>query len=150
MRKTIIMTLLLVAVAAGSLYAQILTPVKWSYAAKRTGPKAATVFIKATIDEGWHIYSAYQKEGGPVKTSFTFEPSKDYSLVGGISEPQPVTKFEKTFAMNVSYFGREVVFSQKVRLKTAFPVIKGSLNFMVCNDQKCLPPEDVAFMVPVK
>ena len=55
-----------------ALKAQILTPVHWSYAAKRTGKNEAVVFIKATIDDGWHIYSQTVKDGGPIKTSFTF------------------------------------------------------------------------------
>ncbi|WP_254492104.1 hypothetical protein, partial [Salmonella enterica] len=51
---------------------QILKPVKWSYAAKKTSGAEVTVLLKAEIDEGWHIYSAYQKDGGPLKTSFKF------------------------------------------------------------------------------
>src|ERR1700760_3336421 len=85
-------------------FAQIETPVKWSYAAKRVSPTEAVVFIRATIDDGWHIYSSNQKEGGPIKTSFDFSPSKEYALVGKISEPKPVSKFEKTFSMDVMYF----------------------------------------------
>ncbi len=36
-------------------FAQIENPVKWAYAAKRTSPTEAIVFIKASIDNGWHI-----------------------------------------------------------------------------------------------
>ncbi len=51
--------------------AQIMDPVKWSYGAKKTGKNEAVIFLKATIDDGWHIYSTKQKDGGPVKTTFT-------------------------------------------------------------------------------
>jgi hypothetical protein len=37
-----------------NLSAQIETPVKWSYAAKKINSKEAVVFIKATINDGWH------------------------------------------------------------------------------------------------
>jgi hypothetical protein len=134
----------------GKLHAQILHPVKWSYAAKITGPNEAVVFLKAIIDEGWHIYSAYQKDGGPVKTSFVFVPSVGYSLNGAVSEPQPITKYEKAFEMDVSYFENQVIFQQKVHLKGSQATVKGSLKFMVCNDRQCLPPETVAFSIPVK
>ena len=47
---------------------QIFKPVIWSYAAKRTSDNTATVFIKATIDNGWHIFSLNLPEGGLTKT----------------------------------------------------------------------------------
>lgn len=131
-------------------YAQIEAPVKWSYAAKRISPTEAVVLLKATIQPGWHIYSQNVKAGGPIKTSFVFTPSKDFTLVGKAIEPKPATKFEKAFKMNVSYFEREVVFQQKIKVKSAnATTVKGKLEYMVCNDLKCLPPEEVSFTVAV-
>src|SRR5476651_620349 len=92
-------------------FAQIESHVKWQQGVKKD-PKTGEYFIlvKATIDEGWHIYSLNQKDGGPVKTSIVFTPSKDFTLVGKTSEPTPVTKFEKSFGINVMYFEDAVVF----------------------------------------
>jgi DsbC/DsbD-like thiol-disulfide interchange protein len=131
-------------------YAQIVTPVKWAYAAKRTSPTEVTVFLKATMDNGWHIYSQHLKEGGPIKTAFTFAKSKDYTLVGTVSEPKPETRFEKSFGMDVSFFEKEVIFQQKIKLKSPkVTAIKGQLEYMTCNDSKCLPPDDVNFNIPL-
>jgi len=128
--------------------AQIESPVKWSYAAKKVSSTEAVVFLRATIQDGWHIYSQNVKDGGPIKTSFTFTPSKEYSLIGQTSEPAPLTKYESAFSMNVSYFEKTVTFQQKVRLKSAnVSVVKGTLEFETCNDHKCLPPEDVNFSI---
>lgn len=128
---------------------QILKPVKWSYAAKKTSATEATLFIKATIEDGWHIYSQNMADGGPVKTTFTFPASKAYKLVGKTIEPKPITKFEKSFEMNVSYFEKSAIFQQKIKLIAKNPTVKGSLEFMVCDDQQCLPPETVEFSIPV-
>jgi DsbC/DsbD-like thiol-disulfide interchange protein len=133
-----------------SVYAQILTPVKWSYAAKKTGKTEATVYFKATIDPDWHIYSLNVGDGGPIKTSFTFPASKQYTLAGKVMEPTPIKKFEKAFNMNVTYFENSVIFQQKIKLKAAQATVKGKLEYMTCNDQKCLPPEEVEFSIPVK
>ncbi|WP_374163912.1 protein-disulfide reductase DsbD N-terminal domain-containing protein [Arcticibacter sp. MXS-1] len=130
--------------------AQILKPVKWAYASKRLSKTEAVVLIKATIEDGWHIYSQNVADGGPIATSFTFSPAKTYSLKGKTVEPAPVSKFEKTFNMNVKYFEKSVIFQQRVVLKAGQPVIKGKLEYMACNDSKCLPPEEVEFSVPVK
>ena len=136
-------------ISAGA-YAQIERPVKWSYAAKKLSKNEAVILLRATIQDGWHIYSQNVKDGGPIKTSFTFSPSKEYALVGKTSEPAPVTKFEDAFKMNVSYFEKTVTFQQKVKLKSGnVTAIKGQLEFMTCNDKKCLPPEDVDFTVPL-
>ncbi len=131
-------------------FAQIENPVKWAYAAKRTSATEATVYIKAAIEDGWHVYSQYVEEGGPIKTSFSFAPSKQYNLVGKTVEPKAVVKFDKQFKMNIGFFEKEVLFEQKVRLKSATAAtVKGKLEFMVCNDRKCLPPDEIAFTVPV-
>jgi len=144
MKKALLLITALV-IAAGA-FAQIEKPVQWTYAAKKVSSTEAVVFLRATIQPGWHIYSQNIKDGGPVKTSFTFSPSKEYALVGKTAEPAPVTKFEDAFKMNVSYFEKTVTFQQKIKLKSPrAKSVKGQLEYMVCNDRKCLPPEDVDF-----
>lgn len=129
---------------------QILKPVKWSYAAKKTSKTEATLYLKASIEEGWHLYSQSIPDGGPVKTSFKFTPAKTYKLVGKTTEPKPIVKFEKAFDMNVGYFENSVIFQQKIKLTGANATVKGTLEFMVCDDSQCLPPETVEFSIPVK
>jgi hypothetical protein len=144
--------LLLVAVLVTSLgaNAQLESHVKWSYAAKKTSATEAIVYIKATMDNGWHIYSQNVKEGGPIKTTFTYAPSKEYALAGKTTEPKPITKFEKTFGMNVSFFENTAIFQQKVKLKSAkAKSVNGKVEFMTCNDIKCLPPDEVEFSIPL-
>src|SRR5258708_4493155 len=128
-----------------SVYAEILAPVKWSYAAKKTGVNEATVYFKASIEPEWHIYSLNVGDGGPIKTSFTFTSSKDFTLNGKVMEPTPIKKFEQSFKMEVSYFENAVIFQQKIKLKVGQTTVKGKLEYMTCNDQKCLPPEDLDF-----
>ena len=128
--------------------AQIETPVKWAYAAKKISNKEAIIYLKATIDKGWHIYSQNVQDGGPVKTSFSFVKSNDFFLTGKPVEPQPKKKFEKAFDMNVAYFENTVIFQQKVKLNDNLkPVIKGTLTYMACSNKECLPPEEVEFSV---
>jgi len=74
--------------------AQIHTPVKWSVASKKLNDKEAVVFIKATIQNGWHIYGQNVPDGGPVPTSFTFKSSKDFTLNGATN---PTTKAKSMY-----------------------------------------------------
>jgi hypothetical protein len=130
--------------------AQILTPVHWSYGAKKISKDEAVIFIKATIDDGWHVYSQFVKDGGPVKTTITFPASPAYSLIGKTIEPTPIIRNEKVFNMDVSFFEHEVIFQQKIKLKAGEATVKGTLEYMTCNDRQCLPPDDIDFSVPVK
>lgn len=148
MKKYIL--ILLTVLFAGATQAQVLEPVKWSYASKRISKTEAVVLIKATLDQGWHIYSQNVADGGPVATSLTFAPSKSFTLVGKTTEPKPINKFEKVFKMNVGYFENSVVFQQRIKIKAGQPVVKGTVEFMACNDEKCLPPDEVSFSIPVK
>jgi len=142
-----IMAALLFSVTA---FAQIETPVKWAYAAKKVSSTEAVLLIKATIEEDWHIYSQNVKPGGPIATAFTFSPAKTYALVGKPTEPKPITKYEPVSKMNVSYFENSVVFQQKIKIKPGLTSVKGKVEFMTCNDRKCLPPDEVEFSIPVK
>lgn len=81
--------------SAFAVSAQIKTPVKWSYAAKKINTKEAVVLIKATIEKGWHIYSQHIKPGGPVPTTFTFTKSSDYTLSGKLQNHKGLAILKK-------------------------------------------------------
>lgn len=130
--------------------AQILNPVKWSYGAKKLSATEAVVFIKATIEGGWHLYSQTVEEGGPVKTTFTFPASKEYTLNGTTKEPKPIVRMEPAFGMKVAFFEKSVIFQQKVKVGKFPATVKGAVEYMVCNDEKCLPPTEQAFSIPIK
>jgi DsbC/DsbD-like thiol-disulfide interchange protein len=145
--KKVLLLMIVLMLSAGA-YAQIEAPVKWSYAAKRLSNNEAVILLRATIQDGWHIYSLNVGDGGPIKTSFKFAPSQEYAAVGKTAEPTPIKKYEDAFKMDVTYFEKTVTFQQKIKLKSAKATsVKGQLEYMTCNDKKCLPPEDVDFTV---
>lgn len=147
-KVTLVITMLLFTVLAAS--AQIETPVTWSYSQKKISNTEAIVYLRATIQDGWHIYSQTVKPGGPIKTSVKFTPSKDFTKVGGTIEPKPLSKYEKVFDMNVGYFENQVIFQQKIKLNKPSTTVTGSIEFMACDASRCLPPDEVKFSVVVK
>ncbi len=136
--------------SVGQVLSQIQRPVKWVFDIEQKGT-SATLILKAKIDKGWHLYAQDIPAGGPIPTTFKFNPDKNFSLEGKTSEPFAEEVFDSNFDMKVKYYGEEAVFRQKIKLNTkaAFEV-KGSLEFMVCNDQMCLPPDEIEFSIPVK
>jgi len=137
---------LLVSLHASS---QILKPVTWSYAVKKTSATDATVFVKAAMQDGWHIYSLEPTVGGPVKTTFTFAHSKSFRLKGAVSGPAPKTKYESAFGVTVKYYEDTVVFQQKITLRSKTAIVQGTVQFMVCSAKQCIPPATTAFLIPV-
>jgi thiol:disulfide interchange protein len=148
MKKLLIFILCLISLKAG---AQMYDPVSWSYSSKRISDTEADLLIKATIQPGWHVYSQFIEEGGPIPTSFKFTPSKQYSLVGKVTEtPKAVSAFDKNFGMQIAWHEKEVIFTQRIKINVPQATIAGSLEFMVCNDERCLPPAEVEFSIPVR
>ncbi|MGC8864727.1 MAG: cytochrome c biogenesis protein CcdA [Bacteroidales bacterium] len=126
--------------------AQVLEPVKWSFSQEKTGEKEYTLTLTAKIDKNWHLYSQYVKEGGPIPTSFRFDPSSDYQLIGKVEEPRPKRMFDPNFDMEVAYFDHRADFKQKIKALVDRPFkVKGALEFMCCDDSRCLPPTEVEF-----
>ena len=128
--------------------AQILTPVKWKIKLDDKGgaPEKEIVFT-ATADKGWHLYDMNLPEGGPVSTSFTFETLNGAELIGQpVPSVKPTTVYDEQFAMNLRWYPRTVSFTQK--LKVTDPAkfkAEGEVEFMACNDETCLPPDQIPF-----
>lgn len=128
--------------------AQILTPVKWKIKLDDKGgaPEKEIVFT-ATADKGWHLYDMNLPEGGPVSTSFTFETLNGAELIGQPAPSvKPTTVYDEQFAMNLRWYPGTVSFIQK--LKVTDPAkfkVEGEVEFMACNDETCLPPDQIPF-----
>ncbi|WP_411274134.1 cytochrome c biogenesis protein CcdA [Daejeonella sp.] len=130
--------------------AKIEDPVRWSYRSEKINDTEFDLVITATIDKGWHVYSQFIKDGGPIPTSFKFVPSSSYKLKGTVSElPKAVSAFDKNFDMQIAWHKDKVDFRQRIFLNVPSTTVSGILEFMVCNDQKCLPPAEVEFKIPV-
>ncbi|MBI2967514.1 MAG: thioredoxin family protein [Bacteroidetes bacterium] len=131
----------------GILSAQILQPAKWSFRAEKINGKEFNLLFEAKIDPGWHIYSQFLPEGdGPVPTSFHFDSSANFNLIGKVEEGKPIVHFDSAFEKELSYFEGSVIFNQKISVTGSEPFsITGFLEFMMCDNARCLPPEEAPF-----
>ena len=135
-------------------FSQVLVPVKWSFKVEQPKSGEATLFLIATIDHGWHVYSRNNPlpPNGPIGTTFTFSKSKDYQLVGDVTEPKPIEEKDSQFDnQTLRYFQHKAVFKQKIKIpgKEDFQV-RGSLEFMCCDNSRCIPPDQVEFSFDIK
>lgn len=123
-------------------FAQIIKEhVQWSYSVKKINKTEAIITITAMMDNGWHIYSQKLKEGGPIKTSFNFQASPQYDLIGETIESAPQIEYDSIFKMDIGFFEGIATFQQKVKLKTQDPIsVKCKLEYSPCSKSVCLIP----------
>ncbi len=132
-------------------FSQIKSPVKWSYSVNQINSNTAELVFTAKIDKGWHLYSQYMEEGGPIVTSFVFNKTKAYKLDGKTTEPKPNAEYDEMFKMTVKYFNNQAIFKQKIKiLSNKDFTVKGNFEYMVCNDGSCIPFQDNPFEFKVK
>ncbi|MBI9040765.1 thioredoxin family protein [Lutibacter sp.] len=148
--KKLVLFLSLFIVSIG--FSQIHDPVKWDTSVEKISETEYDLIINASIEKNWHLYSQNVPEDGPIPTSFSFETTKDFEIIGKTSEEEGHTVNDPVFEMKIKYFENKATFKQRIKTlsKIAFS-IKGTVEFMVCDDANCLPPTDIdlTFAIPV-
>lgn len=148
-----ILFLMILIVLAASTQAQILKPVKWSFTVVKKSTSIYEVHLTASIDKIWKIYSQSTPDGGPSPTVVKFKPNPLILLGGKVKEVGEMHKVnEPAFGVQVFYFTDKVDFVQIVKLKK--PGVKtslsGTVEYMACDAQQCLPPEEIPFEIQLK
>lgn len=145
-------TLLMLTFLALAVQAQILTPVKWNIKLEDSDSAEKTLVFSAKLDAGWHLYDMNLPEGGPISTSFSFENLKGAKAIGTpIASKEATTVFDEQFQMELRWFAGEVSFRQKIEVTDPKHLqVNGYVEYMACNDENCLPPEQEEFAFSAK
>ena len=148
MKKILIIFFTLISVISS---AQIFIPVEWEFSQKQLSDTEIELQFKANIDDGWHLYSQFIGDDGPMPTAFTFAAQGGCELINGVAEGQSIEEFDPVNDMVLKYFKHEAIFTQKIKVISAEDFkLNGDVYFMVCDDVKCLPPEAVEFSFTIK
>ena len=127
-------------------------PIKWRSTVKMTSKTEGVITIKAIIQPGWHLYGTNLPEGGPKATKFDFSSSKGVKFVGQVTPSEnPKNIYDKSFGMNLSWWDQTLSFTQKFKVTDKKNArIIGSISYMGCNDETCLPPstQTINLIVP--
>jgi thiol:disulfide interchange protein DsbD len=130
-----------------------LDPVKWTFSSKKIGDKTYEIHMKATIQQGWHLYSQTQPDDAiAIPTGFTLNNNALLALDGKIREIGTMEKFhDAKLDISANQYSNTVDFVQVVKLKAkAKTNITGNVEYQTCNDQKCLPPKTVNFSIALQ
>lgn len=130
-------------------FAQAKNPAKFTFEAVKKTADTYEIVITANVESPWHIYSQNTPKGGPVPTKITFKANPLVKLNGAAKEVGKMENVkDKTFGVNVMYYSNKVQFVQTVKVKAGTKTnISGTIEYMVCDDEMCLPPKKVPFEV---
>lgn len=143
--------LLTITLFASKATAQMALPVQWSFTAVKVNADEYEVRATANIQNGWYVYSQSLEKEGPIPT--TLEIDKNPSIeVNGKPEEVGTKKedYDKNYDMKIVKLVGEVTIKQRVRLKEAAATVSGTVTFQTCNNEMCIPPQDVPFKVALK
>ena len=148
MKKIILLVLLCISTVG---FSQILEPVKWQTSVNKISDTELELISTAKIEPGWHLYSQNVPDGGPIPTTFTYQnPEKAFNLVGTTTEDEGHTVNDPVFQMKIKYFEEIAVFKQTIKLNGDPGAVKGQVEFMVCDDSRCLPPTVIDLFFAIK
>ena len=149
MRTLLVSLLALISITVS---AQIYNPVKWTITLEPIDGGNHLFKASAVIENGWWVYSQFlENEDGPIPTTITYDEGNHFKLVGKNKESENAKKiFDKVFEMEVVKFQKTYTIEQKIKVTDPSKPITGYLNFMTCNDERCLPPTDVEFSLQAK
>ena len=139
---------LILSICFSTSYAQIYNPVKWETEYKQVNETEFDLIFKAKIEDGWTIYSQYlEGDDGPIPTSFNYDDEgKHFSLVGKNKESDnKKSAHDKVFDMTLIKFFKYANFTQRVKVTDFSKPVVGYLEFMTCDETKCLPPDQIDF-----
>ncbi len=128
--------------------AQMAEPVKWSFKAEKISNNDYKVTLTASIEEGWYVYSQDLPNKGPIPTQIKFDKNPQIILDGKTVEMGTKKEdFDQNFNMTVTKLVGQTNYFQKVVRVGDAKEVKGSLFFMTCNGQVCMPPKKVDFNI---
>lgn len=116
--------------------AQIINPVKWSAKVEKITDTEYNLVMNGIIDSGWHLYSQFTPENGPLPAEFEFKLAKgNYELNGKTKESSYKKVFNDVFEVDEYYFEKTVTFTQKVTiLNTKISSIIAKIDYQVCKE----------------
>ena len=124
--------------------------VTWTGTAERLDDNAYRIVLEAAIPAGYHMYDMGPYDGGPNATTITFTPNEDVALEGGVEQlDTPHRYFDELFGMEIGTFSGKARFAQRVKLAAPQAALKAQIEWMICDDTSCMPPDDTELTIAV-
>lgn len=92
--------------------AQIINPVKWEPRIEKKSTSEYVLTFNGNIEAGWHVYSQFTPEDGPLPAEFIFHDNKsNYEFIGKATESETKREFNEIFGVNEIFISDKVVYT---------------------------------------
>ena len=143
--RTLMLTLAAVVVTTASAQS-----VSWKNSVEHLGGDSYRIVLEAAIPAPHHMYDMGPYDGGPNATEFSFTPGEGAVLEGGVEQlTRPERHYDKTFEMEIGTFAKKARFAQKVKLTAQAANVGVRIDWMICDDTSCLPPDDTELTITI-
>lgn len=137
-------------------FAQDKSPVRWTMTVEPVqvrGGMALHARLAAAIDQGWHLYSMKELDGGPIPTRIAVPEGQPFRQAGSVEASRPVERQDETFGMAVESYEDSAEFVVPVEAAKSVPAgdaeLQVSVRYQLCDDKICLPPRTVRLTAKV-
>ncbi|OUD37316.1 protein-disulfide reductase DsbD [Flavobacterium sp. FPG59] len=114
--------------------AQIIDPVKWEPRIEKKSTSEYVLTFNGNIEAGWHVYSQFTPEDGPLPAEFIFHDNKsNYEFIGKATESETKREFNEIFGVDEIFFSDKVTFTQLIKqINPEKEIIQVELSYQVC------------------
>ncbi len=146
--KNFLSALLLSILFIGTTYAQFgfQEPVTWKTSVEKINEDEFYLVFEAKIEKKWHMYSQFSDENGSGKLEIESEQADSLFTFEGKALESTVHKaYNETFEVTETFFEKEAVLKQKIKVLKKVNTLEVSVFGQVCKDACILLNETFTF-----
>ncbi len=120
-----------------TLQAQMMqNPASWTSKIEKKSDTEYTITWEGFVENGWHLYSQFTADGGPLPLEFLYNNiDGNYTLVGKTTESETKTVFNDVFEVDETYFVGPIKLTQEIKLTNPDVAnIQVELEYQVCKE----------------
>ena len=130
-------------------FSQAENPVSWEVSAE-VEKDVITLTYEATIEKGWYVYSQYlDSDLGPIPTSVNLESENIKPIGKVVEEGNKKEGYDEHYSMDIVKYADKLTLVQKIERSSDLKNVKGYIEFMTCDDSRCLPPTEIDFDIVI-
>ena len=149
MSKSLIQPLLAVVALLGFHFAAA-QQAAWSGSVEPLGGSDYRIVFEASIPSGYHMYDMGPYTDGPNATRIVVTPGPGAVLTGGVEALDEADRhYDPNYGIEIGSYERRARFAQRLRLEAPEATVRAVVEWMLCNDTSCLPPDDAELEIVV-
>ncbi|WP_395053067.1 cytochrome c biogenesis protein CcdA [Flavobacterium sp.] len=136
--------------AFSTVNSQMLEPAKWTTKVEKLSETEFNLIINGTIDDGWHVYTQFTPDGGPIAMKLIFKnQNANYQLIGNAKESKFKKEFSEIFEIDEYFFEKSATITQRIKIiNPKTNNISLRFEYQVCKEACINDVKNFVFNIP--